>query len=97
MEDSIKELLWDLPHINFVSFESGEYCLIVVGTTLNDFVEDHLWDDFEYFKTAVTMETPSSIPVYYNYLPADLPVTTFIEALNQLDPIEVERVSRLNS
>ena len=95
MKDIIKELLWDLHHVNFVSLESGEYCLIVVSTMLNDFVEDHLWDDYQYHKTAVTMETPSSMPVYYNYLPADLPVPAFIELLNQLDPAEVEKVYQL--
>ena len=96
MDDSLKIVLWELPHVKFVSLASGNYCLMVEGTMLNDFVEDHLWDDYQYHTTAVAMDTPYSIPVYSNYLTADLPVAPFIDALNLLDPVEVERISKLN-
>jgi hypothetical protein len=95
MDEEIKELLWDTSHVNFVSLASGNYCLIVEGTMVNDFVEDHLWDEYEYYATTVTMEAPTSVPIYYNYLPADLPVALFIESLQRLDANEVERIYKL--
>ena len=97
MDEQIKEVLWQMEHIRFVSLETGNYCLIVEDTELNDHVEDFLWDEYEYNATRVVMDTPASIPVYYNYLPSDLPAGRFLESLKLLDPVEVERIFRLNN
>jgi hypothetical protein len=92
MKEQIREVWWQMDHVMFVSLAAGNYCLIVEGTALNDFVEDFLWDDYEFDATSVTMEGPASIPVYYNYLAADLPAARFVESLNGLDREEAERV-----
>jgi hypothetical protein len=97
MEKAIKEVIWEMPHVIFVHMESGDHCLIVEDTEVNDLVEDHLWDEYEYAATSVSMETPASIPVYYNFLAADLPVDRFVEALKGIDPTLVEQVFRLNN
>jgi hypothetical protein len=96
MEDRIKETLWEITHVKLVRMDSGDYCLIVEDTGLNDFVEDHLWDEYEYKTTSVQMNA-SGIAVYYNALDANLPSAALVEALQQLDPSDVERIYRLNN
>lgn len=92
MDENVKEVLWEMPHLKFVSLEKGDYCLMVESINLNDFVEDYLWDEYEYAATQVAMESPTSNPVYYNYLPSDLPLIKFLERLNELNPHEIQQV-----
>ena len=96
MEDRVKEMLWEITHVRLVRLDSGAYCLIVEDTAVNDFVEDHLWDEYEYKTTAVQMNA-SGIAVYYNSLDGNLPSAALVKALQQLDPNEVERIYRLNN
>jgi hypothetical protein len=96
MNDTIKEVLWEMSHLTFVSLDSEDYCLIVESTALNDFVEDHLWDEYQYQATSVSMATASSVAVYYNYLASSLPVARFIEALRLLNPNDVVRIYKSN-
>lgn len=93
----MEEVLLELPHIKLVRLESGAYCLMVEDTELNDYVEDFLWDDYEYQSTTVSMQGREMPVVYNNYFDADFPVGGLIEALKQLDVNEVERVFRLNN
>lgn len=93
----MEEVLWEVPHIKIVRLESGEYCLVVEDTELNDFVEDFLWDDYEYQATSVSMQGRSNPAVYYNYFDANFHVDGLIEALNQLDLNEVKRIFSLNN
>ena len=92
-----KEVLFEFPHVKLVHLESGAYCLTVEDTELNDYVEDFLWDDYEYQATSVSLEGVSMLAVYYNYFDAGFPIEGVIEALKQLDPNEVERIFRLNN
>ncbi|GAA4344657.1 hypothetical protein [Flaviaesturariibacter amylovorans] len=96
MEQPALNILFEIPHVRFVSLGADGYCLIVEDTAVNDFVEDHLWDDYEYSATSVSMDTEESIPLYYNYLPPELPADEFIEALRRLDPADVEKVFQSN-
>jgi hypothetical protein len=91
MKEPVKEVLWESAHVKLVSLASGASCLVVEGMQLNDFVEEHLWDHFEYEATSVEMERPASIPVYYNYVPDDVPAARVIDLLNELDPTELEQ------
>jgi hypothetical protein len=93
----MEEVLLELPHIKLIHLENGEYCLMVEDTELNDYVEDFLWDDYEYMATTVTMQGRTGPVVYNNFFPADFPIADLIEALKGLDVAEVERVFRLNN
>lgn len=100
METGIKEVLFQMPHVVLVRLEGGEYCLVVEDTELNDYVEDLLWDNFEYRATSVSQPDRSLPAVYYNYFNepgTDYPIEGVIEALQQLDAGEVERIFRLNN
>jgi hypothetical protein len=92
MKEPVDAVLWEVPHLKFVSLQSGRCCVVVTGMQLNDFVEEHLWDHFEYEATSVEMERPTSIPVYYNYVPSDFPAARVIDLLNELDPADLGRV-----
>jgi hypothetical protein len=97
MEDQLKEILWERPHLRFASVASGRYCLVAEGMLVNDLVEDFLWDEYEYAATSVEMASRSSVPVYYNYLPADLPLNRFLARLGELDQADVERAFSLEA
>jgi hypothetical protein len=97
MNQPILEILWEMPHVKFTRLASGNYCLVVTSMELNDYMEDFLWDDYDFHATSVALETPGSIPVYYNELTPHLPVAKFIEALNRLDPEEVKRIYQLTN
>ena len=91
-----QQVLWEIPHVKLVRMEGGSYCLIVEDTEVNDFVEDHLWDDFEYDTTSIEMAGPT-LAVYHNCFFPGLVLEPLMEALQRLDPAEVERVYRLNN
>lgn len=97
MQIKVNDVLFEVPHIKLVQLESGDYCLIVEDTVVNDYVEDFLWDDYEYQSTSVSMEGKTTLAIYYNYFDADFPVEGLIEALKTLDVVEVERIFRLNN
>jgi len=86
-----------MPHIKLVQLESGAYCLSVEDTMLNDYVEDFLWDDYEYQSTEVAIQEGTTLAVYYNYFDADFPIEDVIDSLKQIDVNEVERVFKLNN
>ncbi|RYY96562.1 MAG: hypothetical protein EOO11_13200 [Chitinophagaceae bacterium] len=96
MNEATQVVLWQIPHVLFVRLDTGNYCLIVEGIEVNDYVEDHLWDDYEYSATNVSMDGPRSVPVYYNYLPADLPLEPFLEALGGLDAEVADKIFRMS-
>jgi hypothetical protein len=93
----MEEVLLEFPHIRLVRSASGEYCLIVEDAELNDFVEDFLWDDYEYQATSVSVQGNSKPAVYYNYFDAAFNVDELISSLKQLDLTEAERIYRLNN
>ncbi|HEX2533161.1 MAG TPA: hypothetical protein VHK69_05470 [Chitinophagaceae bacterium] len=95
MEKEGEAVLFELPHIRLVRRVSGLYCLIVEDTELNDYVEDFLWDDFEYATTSVTLQS-SGLPVYTNCFGPGFPVEPLLESLRRLDAREVEQVYRRN-
>jgi hypothetical protein len=97
MQIKVNDVLFEVPHIKLVHLESGEYCLIVEDTEVNDYVEDFLWDDYEYQSTSVSMEGKTTLAIYYNHFDADFPVDGLIEALKTIDVVEVERIFRLNN
>ena len=90
----MQTILWEIPHVQLVRLESGGYCLIVEDTNVNDFVEDFLWDEYEYDATNVSLPIGSKTAVYANYFHAGFPVERLIESLKLLDAEEVERVYR---
>ena len=93
----VKEVLLALPHIKLVHLESGVYCLVVEDTLLNDYVEEFLWDDYEYESTEVTIEKGSTLAVYHNYFPANFPIEDVVDSLKEIDVNEVERIFKLNN
>jgi hypothetical protein len=93
----IKKLLWEAPQIQLVYLESEELCLIVEDTELNDFVEDCLWDEFEFSTTSVSIHEEKGIGIYYNYFDPEITVQRIIESLKQIDLNEVERIYKLNN
>jgi hypothetical protein len=90
------EVLFKILHVELARLDSGKYCLTAVDTMVNDYVEDFLWDEFEYEATTVALDEGSNRAVYQNYFPADFPVAALIEALQQLDANEVARVYQMN-
>ena len=97
MDGSIRDVLWEVSYIKLVQLDNSEYCLIVEDTELNDFVEDFLWDDFEFQATSVEVQRETNITVYYNYFDSSVEIDKVREALKQLDLNEVERIYRLNN
>jgi hypothetical protein len=93
----VEEVLLELPHIQLVRVDSGAYCLIVEDTQLNDYVEDFLWDDYEYQSTEVAIKEEANLAIYYNYFPADFPIEDVVDSLKEIDVNEVERVFQLNN
>ena len=89
--------LFEIPHIRLTQTEPGMYCLVVDSTELNDYVEDFLWDDFEYQTTSVSLHNTSALATYYNYLDAGIPTKQLVDALNQIDLNEVARIVKLNN
>ena len=97
MDGSIRDVIWEVSYIKLVQLDNGEYCLIVKDAELNDFVEDFLWDDFEFQATSVEVQRETNITVYYNYFDSSVEIDKVREALKQLDLNEVERIYRLNN
>lgn len=91
-----KQVLFEIPHVTLTQSDDGIYCLIVEDTELNDYVEDFLWDNFEYQATSVTMNNKAKA-TYYNYFEPGLPIDRLVEALKQLDLNEVTRIYKLNN
>lgn len=90
------KVLFKILHVELARLDSGRYCLTAEDTMVNDYVEDFLWDEFEYEATTVTINERSNRAVYQNYFPADFPVAPLIEALQQLDANEVARIYGMN-
>ena len=93
----VSEVLFEIPHVQLVRLESRAYCLIVEDMMLNDYVEDFLWDHYEYESTSVTIPGRGMPPVYHNCFNENFPVQGLLDLLKQLDVNEVERVYRLNN
>ena len=72
------------------------YCIMVEGTGLNDFVEDALWDDYDYQTTSVTVNEVTGLATYWNCLEAGIDIDKMLHTLQQLDRKEVERIFKLN-
>lgn len=89
--------LFEIPHIRLTQSDSGLYCLEVEDTDLNDYVEDFLWDEFEYKSTSVSRHDKKTPAIYCNYLDANFAKERLIELLNQLDLNEVTRIYKLNN
>lgn len=87
---SQQKILFSIPHITLSRAEDGLYCLVAESSSLNDFVEDHLWDHLEYQSTTVFMEDRTKTVVYSNYIDADFPEERLLELMKQLDLNEVE-------
>ena len=96
MDVIIKKVLWEVPNVKLVKLESRKYCLIVKGTMLNDYVEDFLWDEYQFEQTSVEIETGSHVAIYYNYFDVTTPVEKVLELLHKLDLNDVERRYGLN-
>lgn len=90
-------IIFEIPHIRLTLLDTGVYCLIVEDISLNDYVEDLLWDDYEYHSTTVSMPHRKAIPVYYNYFAGGVAIEGVLGVLRQLDVNEVERIFRLNN
>lgn len=93
----VKEVLWEVPHIKLAYLEGGELCLIVEDTELNDYVEDFLWDEYDFIATSVSVAAGARTAIYNNYLDVNIPLKELIEVLSQLDLNEVERIYKLNN
>jgi hypothetical protein len=85
MDVILKKVLWEVPSIKLVKVESGEYCLIVKGTMLNDYVEEFLWDEYQFEQTSVEIETGSNAATYFNYFDAFTPIEKILELLHKLN------------
>jgi hypothetical protein len=97
MDNAINDVLWEVPHIKLVRAKSGAYCLIVEDTELNDFVEDYLWDDFEFQTTTVRIEEGTTLAIYYNCFDETIEIEKVIEMLRHIDLNEVERIYKLSN
>lgn len=93
----IKEILFQIPHIKFVILSSGEYCLIVEDTELNDFIEDFLVEDNDIEIVSVSMVNENKLSVYYHYFDESFEVESLISILKKLDLNEVENIFKLNN
>jgi hypothetical protein len=91
-----KEVLWSMPHIALAYVDSGDLCLTVEDTGLNDYVEDFLWDEFEFGATSVSLQHHSKPAIYHNYFVEGTSVERVIEKLKQLNLKEVERIYGLH-
>ncbi|MDN3656198.1 hypothetical protein QWZ08_11205 [Ferruginibacter paludis] len=92
-----RNTLFEIPHIRLIESDSGLYCLVVEDTELNDYVEDFLWDEFEYQSTSVSRHDRKTPAIYCNYFDANFSKERLLELLNQLDPGEVARIYKLNN
>lgn len=97
MDVNIKEVLWEAPYIKLVKLEQERYCLFVQDTNLNDYVEDLLWDEYEYAETSVAIDAASGVPLYSNYFEPGIPIEKVLALLKGIDLTEVERIYRLNN
>ncbi|CAN5162675.1 hypothetical protein BH11BAC5_BH11BAC5_30950 [soil metagenome] len=92
-----RDTLFEIPHIRLIKSDTGLCCLVVESTELNDYVEDFLWDEFDYQSTSVSLQDKKMPAIYYNYFDANFSKERLIELLNQLDLQEVTRIYKLNN
>ncbi|MEO8769129.1 MAG: hypothetical protein ABI402_03565 [Ferruginibacter sp.] len=87
-----EEILFSIPHVKLIHSKSGLYCLIVEDGNVNDYVEDFLWDQFEYESTSVSVPAKNSPVIYYNCFERNFTPGGLLEELKKLDAGEVERI-----
>lgn len=89
----MEKILFEIPHVKLIETDEGKYCLIVESIQLNDYIEDLLWDHYQYDSTSIAMEHRSAVPVYSNYFDAGVVIEDVIGILQEIDPKELEKIN----